>query len=330
MGFSSYNCKHCDHAILSQGATDKGINEWMVHAVILAKNGSRLIVDFDGYSGHVEEDSSFSYGGTVWVHQACWEIAGKPEFDAYDGASRSAEDQGWFFEDGTHDLIDPRITDEDERACLLAKGVERRTQIRYDQRARTVSDLLDPNEAECRDEGTPVWHERFTLHNGFLRDEAGEIIREEGGHMALHDETKWEIGDVLNPNEDLMFQGTEKECHAHLNGLWAQFFDSDECAAYLARHEEVCQAARAEELEQFKKEGRYQTSYRSRQVPDEEGVQKYLTLYYVNDMMTFAHVENEDCFTGDGAAKKAKAEAQRLNEEWAVAGYPEEDVQDAP
>jgi hypothetical protein len=40
-------------------------------------------------------------------HRACWELAGKPE---YTGPSEGSRDQGWFFDDGAHDVLDPRTT----------------------------------------------------------------------------------------------------------------------------------------------------------------------------------------------------------------------------
>ena len=39
----------------------------------------------------------------VW-HNAWWEIAGKPAFDK---PSKSAEDLGYFFEQGAHDMLNP-------------------------------------------------------------------------------------------------------------------------------------------------------------------------------------------------------------------------------
>ena len=62
MGFSSYDCKHCDHPALCAQAANEGINGWMKHMVVLAKNGSRVMIEFDGYSGHVGESLDLPYG----------------------------------------------------------------------------------------------------------------------------------------------------------------------------------------------------------------------------------------------------------------------------
>ena len=43
MGYSSYLCKHCDHAIVDASATDEGINGWMGHVVMMTENGSRMV-----------------------------------------------------------------------------------------------------------------------------------------------------------------------------------------------------------------------------------------------------------------------------------------------
>mgnify|MGYP001256675179 CR=1 FL=1 len=127
MGFFSYNCKECNHSILSRHSTNEGINEWMSHVVVLGSDGSRIDGEYDGY-GRVEdeeidedEDRSFD---AAYLHYACWEIAGKPEFAFYGTPSDSAKDQGYFFSDGDHDLIDPRV--KEGREELLAKGIKAR------------------------------------------------------------------------------------------------------------------------------------------------------------------------------------------------------------
>jgi hypothetical protein len=144
MGFFSYKCKECGHPMLSHGAVDKGINEWMVEAVALTTDGSRMIGEYNGYGRVVGgEDDEFDYEfdyefddeTAAWVHKACWESAGKPDYDHYGSGSDDAEDQGWFFKDGDHDMIDPRIKDEAERNKLLEEGIKARIQLRHNQRA---------------------------------------------------------------------------------------------------------------------------------------------------------------------------------------------------
>ena len=41
---------------------------------------------------------------TVW-HKACWRVAGAPM--DYRGESAFAPDQGWFFNDPDHDMVEP-------------------------------------------------------------------------------------------------------------------------------------------------------------------------------------------------------------------------------
>lgn len=86
MGFSSYDCKHCGHPALSRYSSDPEINEWMVNVVVMTSNGTRLVGEHDGYSGvggACVADGGIPMDGAVWVHQACWEVAGKPSFDDY-------------------------------------------------------------------------------------------------------------------------------------------------------------------------------------------------------------------------------------------------------
>jgi hypothetical protein len=111
MGFFSWNCKSCGHPALVSNATDKGINDWMTDVVVLSKDGSRNFGQYDGYgrAGHWDyngDDGDDCGGGEPCLyHRACWEVAGKP---AYSSPSTNADDQGWFFDDGAHDLLDPR------------------------------------------------------------------------------------------------------------------------------------------------------------------------------------------------------------------------------
>ena len=80
-------------------------------------------------------DDEFDDESAAWVHKACWEIAGKPGYGHYGSNSEDAEDQGWFFKDGDHDMIDPRIKDEAERNKLLEEGIKARIQLRHNQKA---------------------------------------------------------------------------------------------------------------------------------------------------------------------------------------------------
>ena len=109
MGFYSAKCLGCSHPILCLNATDP-INTWMNQAVAVTEDGSILKGEYDGYGAlHSPSGSEFpdavGHGTSVW-HRACWEVAGKP--DDYRGPSPHAEDQGWFFDDGAHDVAEPK------------------------------------------------------------------------------------------------------------------------------------------------------------------------------------------------------------------------------
>lgn len=104
MGMFSFECRGCGHPMLCRSSTDKGINEWMTDCVVLKANGDRLSGEYDGYGSLGGWDAcSCDYDG-AWWHLACWEQAGKPE---YDEDSPPAADQGHFFEDGAHDMLEP-------------------------------------------------------------------------------------------------------------------------------------------------------------------------------------------------------------------------------
>lgn len=51
-------------------------------------------------------DMALGFGQTVY-HWACWKSVGSPT--EYKGESGYAEDQGYFFDDGDHDLKEPKI-----------------------------------------------------------------------------------------------------------------------------------------------------------------------------------------------------------------------------
>jgi hypothetical protein len=108
MGLFSWECKRCSHPLLWDRATDDdGTNTWMSHAVALFPNGSVLVGDYDGY-GRIGGAEIGELGDEAETyHKACWEVAGKPT--TFTEASRSAQDQGWFFEDGEHSMADPRL-----------------------------------------------------------------------------------------------------------------------------------------------------------------------------------------------------------------------------
>ena len=109
MGFFSQDCEGCGHPALSIYVVN-AINDWMVQVVAVQPDGSLNQGSYDGYGrvdGCEREDGEPIVGtdATVW-HKACWNKAGKPA--EYRGASRGSADQGYFFEDPTHDMEAPK------------------------------------------------------------------------------------------------------------------------------------------------------------------------------------------------------------------------------
>lgn len=105
MGFLSANCEGCHHPILSAYATN-AINQWMNVGVAITPSGEVISGFYDGY-GNLDQRREFCAVGdqtTVW-HEACWIAAGSPA--KYRGPSRLSDDQGWFFDEGAHDMEDP-------------------------------------------------------------------------------------------------------------------------------------------------------------------------------------------------------------------------------
>ena len=315
MGFFSYNCLECGHPLLSSGATDQGINEWMTDCVVLTYCGSRILGEYDGY-GCVGDSKSAD--GSACLHRACWEKAGKPEYDRYGKASSNAADQGWFFSDGAHDLIDPRIVEGREE--LLRVGVEARAKRRYDMKAREVYEALFDTEGfrqqgwECRFSYGPCYEEGERFVNGVYV--APKLL-----------EGEWYMTDKYGTVDfSEHFKGSEDEVKAHLSGLWDAFVKSEECAALVARGKELEAEGLRAFHEQLKLKGRYEVSYAPSRKPVAKG--RHATRYWVYDRMTYEHVLEVE-YEGEGDNEKARrvkaeAEALRLNQEWAAQGFPYE------
>ena len=89
--------------MLSEAATTPGVNEWMADAVVVHEDGSVSAGKYDGYGSVGNEPDAIV--GSAW-HLACWEVEEKPS--EFRGESAFADDQGWFFDPGVHDLADPR------------------------------------------------------------------------------------------------------------------------------------------------------------------------------------------------------------------------------
>ncbi len=333
MGFFSFLCKECGHPLLCAQAADKGINDWMTQAVVLTPRGSRLIGEYDGYG---------SVGGcddldnAACLHKACWELAGKPEWSYYDSVSEYAPDQGFFFDDGAHDMIDPRI--KYGREDLLRKGIEARTQARFDARARDVSEWINEHEYDDKE----PWENRFSYGRCYKDGKRLE------GKFYLTD--RW---DMLSLPE--AFDGTEAEVRAVLAKHWDEFTKSDYCSKLLARAVELRGESRLKYLENLKAIGRYEVGYGVSRTGGDlvDGRKVGCQKFYVRDNMTYENVVEFDYegtpreFVGDpdypgnhspewearveenradARARRAKADAEaaRLNAEWAAKGYPAE------
>lgn len=105
MGFSSYKCKGCEHPALSAMAVNK-VNSWMVNVVAIMPNNVDIFKgEFDGYCS-VGETPVYGEKNPDLYHFACWTKAGTPM--EYAGGSEWADDQGWFFNEGDHDMEEPR------------------------------------------------------------------------------------------------------------------------------------------------------------------------------------------------------------------------------
>lgn len=114
MGLFSADCESCGNPILATFNVDR-INRWMSEGVSIGNDGSVVIGIYDGYGtltnktgeheGRVGIWTKDKSGPTVW-HRACWKVAGSPR--DYRGESRSSDDQGHFFDEGTYDIPEPR------------------------------------------------------------------------------------------------------------------------------------------------------------------------------------------------------------------------------
>lgn len=335
MGMFSYNCKECGHPLLCPRATSPGINDWMSQAVVLTQGYPPFAGEYDGYGrvGELEE-----LIGRVCLHEACWEKAGKPEATRYDAPSSHAADQGWFFDDGAHDLIDPRITENrDER---LAAGRAARAKQRYDDKARRVRDWVANGPIT---EETPTYERRFSFSPCY-----------EGREPT---ENKWLLSDRLHERfqdeADWYFMGTEEEAEAFCSKQWADFLVSDECKTLLAHAEEM----RLEGLRRFaahlREKGRFTVGYGNSVKGGDvvNGDKLYRRLHYVQDNLTFERValfdyegeskvfEKIPGYRGNNSPEwetrveenraddrarcaKAQAEADRLEAAWAAEGKP--------
>jgi|ETNvirnome_2_300_1030623.scaffolds.fasta_scaffold04357_9 hypothetical protein len=122
MGFFSWDCRGCEHPMLSEWSINK-INYWMQSVVAIESKGAVREGFYDGYGGVVPYNKFHTRMGVpedrinnsilddgyqdpeCW-HRACWEIAGKPT--EYTEPSTYSGDQGFFFDPGDHDMEKPK------------------------------------------------------------------------------------------------------------------------------------------------------------------------------------------------------------------------------
>ena len=110
MGLFSWDCKECEHPMLSEYATNN-INQWMNDVVVIESNGCILKGSYDGYGRVGQAEISLSFSGYEFTnepgcyHRACWEKAGSP--NEY-SPSQGSDDQGFFFDEDNRDMRCPQ------------------------------------------------------------------------------------------------------------------------------------------------------------------------------------------------------------------------------
>lgn len=109
MGLFSWDCKACNHPMLSEYATNH-INQWMNDVVVIEHDGVILKGSYDGYGRVADDDIRVMFSGREFTsepccyHKACWEKAGSPiEYSP----SQGSDDQGFFFDEGEHNMECP-------------------------------------------------------------------------------------------------------------------------------------------------------------------------------------------------------------------------------
>jgi hypothetical protein len=106
MGFHSLDCRSCGHPALASYVTND-VNAWMNQVVVTYPNGDRVTGSYDGYGSVSEHEDVVGHGDVDLRHRACWRAAGEP---GYGGPSQHSRDQGYFFEEGVHDVPEPHVT----------------------------------------------------------------------------------------------------------------------------------------------------------------------------------------------------------------------------
>lgn len=204
MGFFSQDCKICGHSVLCHNATDKEINAWMSQAVVYFANGDRVSGEYDGYGCVGGMDGAIGMRGATVYHRACWEHGGKP---TYDGPSPSSDDQGWFFDDGDHDMLEPGI--EHPPGALEAAQAARKARREQSQRLQAIDMLRDVEEWE----EDPIWQRRYNVTHWKALDKS-----------SVHDRLTGEYRDDFKSPE---------EARRYAETSWAAFWaERDERRAW--------------------------------------------------------------------------------------------------
>lgn len=89
MGMFSWDCNACGFAM--RDCCDCAKDGWMGEAVCLTPDGSRVIGHYDHYGKLGSYNLVDQRGPFAIYHKACWELAGRPE---YDKPARHSRDQG--------------------------------------------------------------------------------------------------------------------------------------------------------------------------------------------------------------------------------------------
>jgi len=171
MGFFSANCRACGHPLLSRAATTEGVNGWMRFGVVVFGNGEVHDGEYDGYGrldGHDVHDG-YLYEGSVY-HEDCWKALGKPM--DFVGKSDDADDQGWFFDDGDHDMASP-LHDEAARLSLAPVGQKKVAEITSRRRAEhEAAHEFEKKVDAARSDKCP----RCGWDNGFVVEKDGRLM----------------------------------------------------------------------------------------------------------------------------------------------------------
>ncbi len=90
MGMFSWDCNACGFSL--RECKGCSVDNWMSRGVCLTPDGSRVIGYYNAYGGLGDYNLADQIGKFAIYHHACWELAGKPE---YDRPSHHSRDQGF-------------------------------------------------------------------------------------------------------------------------------------------------------------------------------------------------------------------------------------------